>query len=319
MATGIIVHQLLMFAILIGIGALAYWRKVISDEAKGSLARIIINLTLPLLIFSTFSNIDYDPKLIRNGVIVFSLAFVNFGVLYFVGNLSSRFLKLPHRQQVVHSLHTMLGNTVFVGFPLLDALFPGGIGIFYGAMYELASNAVTFTFSIYKLNKGEQKGGWKSLINMNTGAIALGIAFLLLGIKLPTVVGTPLELLGKTTSPLSMVYIGAMLASMNLRKAVFQKSIFVLSFNKLFFVPVLLSFLYLLIMRYLGFYLGQEAFFVLMLQAAMPCQTVMVVLAHQYGKDDVLAAANLFVTTLLSVVSLPLVYLALELFWNYLT
>lgn len=316
MATGIIVNQLLMFSILIGMGAIAYWRKIISPEAKDNLAKIIINLTLPLLIFSTFSNMEYSPLLIRNGVIVFAMAFLNFGVLYGVGEISSRLLGLPHKQRVVHSLHTMLGNTVFIGFPLLDALFPGGVGIFYGAMYEMASNIVTFTFGIYKLDSETSRGGWRRLLNMNTGAIMLGMVFLLLGLKLPQVIGIPFEMLGKTTTPLSMVYIGVMLASINIRKAISQKSIFVLSFNKLFFVPILLAAVYLLIFSLVGIPLSRESFFVLMLQTAMPCQTVLVVLAYTYKKDEILAAANLFVTTLISIVSLPVVFFFLDLFWK---
>lgn len=316
MATGIIVNQLLIFSILIGMGAIAYWRKVISSEAKDNLAKIIINLTLPLLIFSTFSNMEYSPLLIRNGLIVFALAFLNFGILYGVGEFSSRVLGLPHKQRVVHSLHTMLGNTVFLGFPLLDALFPGGVGIFYGAMYEMASNIITFTFGIYKLDSESKRGGWRRLLNMNTGAILLGMVFLLLGIKLPQVIGIPFEMLGKTTTPLSMVYIGVMLASINIRKAIFQKSIFVLSFNKLLLIPTLLSLVYLLFFSYIGMPLSREAFFVLMLQTAMPCQTIMVVLAFTYKKDEILAAANLFVTTLISIISLPVVFYILELFWK---
>ncbi len=316
MATQIILNQLLIFGILIAIGALAYWRKIITPTIKNNLARIVIDLTLPFLILSTFINIEYEPHLIRNGLLVFVLAFVNLFAFYWLGHLSSKILGLKPNQATVHSLHTMLGNIVFLGFPLLDALFPNGIGVFYGAVYQLASNLVTFTFGVYKLSSGTEKSGWKSLLNTNTIALVLGGLILGLGIAVPSALKVSFESLGRCTSPLSMVYIGAMLASMNIHRALLQKSIYVLSINKLLLIPFILATLFLLIFNLLGISISRDAFFVLMLQAAMPCQTIVVVLSHRYGGDHQLAGANLFVSTLLSIVSLPLFYFILEWLWT---
>lgn len=315
MATEIILRQLLIFAILIVIGALAYWRKIVTAEIKNNLARIVIDVTLPFLIFSTFTSMEYEPKLIRNALLIFLLAFVNLFVLYSIGKLSAKILGLKGPQEIVHSLHTMLGNIVFLAFPLLDALFPNGLGVFYGAVYQLASNFVTFTFGVYKLSSGTQKSGWKSLINVNSIALALGAGVMLLGFSMPNVVKVSFESLGKCTSPLSMVYIGAMLASMNIKRAVLQKSIYVLAFNKLLLVPSLLAITYRYGLDLIGVDIAKEAFFVIMLQAAMPSQTIVVVLAHRYNSDHQLAGANLFVTTLLSIVTLPYIYFLLEWIW----
>ncbi|MFP4556188.1 MAG: AEC family transporter [Bacteroidales bacterium] len=316
MATQIILNQLLIFGILIAIGGFAYWRKIITPTIKNNLARIVIDLTLPFLILSTFINIDYESHLIRNGMLVFLLAFINLFAFYWLGQLSSKLLGLKPSQATVHSLHTMLGNIVFLGFPLLDALFPNGIGVFYGAVYQLASNLVTFTFGVYKLSAGTEKSGWKSLINTNTIALTLGILIFGLGITVPSALNVSFQSLGKCTGPLSMVYIGAMLASMNIQRTLLQKSIYVLSINKLLLIPFILAAIFLLVFSALGITISREAFFVLMLQAAMPCQTIVVVLSHRYGGDHQLAGANLFVSTLLSIVTLPLFYFILEWIWT---
>ncbi|HZJ74342.1 MAG TPA: AEC family transporter [Perlabentimonas sp.] len=308
MATEIIVRQLLIFGIVIGIGALAYWQKIISPEIKNNLAKVVIDITLPFLIFTTFANMEADASVLKNGLLVFALTFVNLFVFYLVGNLSSRLLKLKKPQQTVHTLHTMFGNIVFLGFPLLDALFPNGIGIFYGAMYQLASNTITFTYGVYKLSAGTQKSGIKSLINLNTIALFLGAIVLLLPIKLPSFLNVSLSSIGQCTSPLSMIYIGAMLASMGIKSAIKQKSIYLLSLNKLLIVPLALAAIYQLAINALGINLSEEAFFVIILQAAMPCQTIIVVLSQRYKGDYILAGANLFVTTLLSIATLPVVF-----------
>lgn len=316
MATEIILRQLLIFGILMGIGALGYWRKIITPEMKNNLARVVIDVTLPFLIFSTFANMEANPKILQNGLLVFGLAFVNLLVFNLVGKLSSRILGLKAPQATVHTLHSMLGNIVFLGFPLLDALFPGGVGVFYGAMYQLASNTITFTYGVYKLSAGTQKSGWKSLINPNTIALLLGALVLLLAIPIPKVVTISFESLGRCTSPLSMIYIGAMLASMSIGKAIKHKSIYLLSLNKLVLIPSILAILYLSTLNFLGVNISKEAFFVIILQAAMPCQTIVVVLSHRYNGDHQLAGGNLFVTTLLSIVTLPLVFAVVQWVWN---
>lgn len=312
MATEIILKQLLIFGILVGIGALAFWRKIITTEIKNNLSRLVIDVTLPFLIFTTFANMESSEKLLRNGLLVFVLAFVNLAFLYLLGTFSSRTARLKGQQETIHTLHTMFGNIVFLAFPLLDALFPGGIGVFYGAVYQLASNTITFTYGVYRLSSGTQKSGWKSLLNYNTLALGIGAIILVLGVKLPFPVKVAFEGLGKCTGPLSMVYIGAMLAGLNIRKAILNPTIYLLSFNKLILGPIVLAVFYFFSLRALGIEMNTVAFYVLILQAAMPCQTIVVVLSHRFNSDYQLAGANLFVSTILSVFTLPVIYLFLD-------
>jgi len=312
MATGIIINQLLIFGLLMIVGAIASKRNILNDTSKDFLARIIIDITLPFLIFSTFSHLEFDIKLFTNGLFVFILAFVNLGILYLVGSLSSFAQKLNKSQAMVHTLHTMFGNIVFLGFPLFDALFPGGIGVFYAAVYQLASNSLTFTYGIYRLSSGTQKSGWKSLLNANTGAIVLGSLVLISRIHLPSFVIDAFSGLGKCTSPLSMVYIGALLAGMNIRKSFKTLSVFVISMNKLLIVPLVLGLAYVMLIKGLHIEIAREALFVLVMQAGMPCQTIIVVMTRRYGGDYHLAASNLFVSTIFSILTLPLLYLFLE-------
>jgi len=315
MATEIIINQLLIFGILFIVGVLASKLKLLTSEAKDILARIIIDITLPFLILSTFSNLEFNVNLFKNGIFVFVLTFVNLLVLYSIGSFSSFLQRLKPQQTTVHTLHTMLGNIVFLGFPLFDALFPGGIGVYYAAVYQLASNSVTFTYGIYRLSSGTQKSGWKSLINVNTGALFLGIIILVIGIKLPQPMLDAFTGLGKCTSPLSMVYIGALLAGLNFKSAFKKVSVYLVSVNKLVFAPILLGLIYAYLVRILGFDVSREAFFVLVMQAGMPCQTIVVVMSRRYGGDYELAASNLFITTLFSVLTLPLLYIALDKIW----
>lgn len=312
MATQIIIEQILVFAFLAVVGVIAQKTGIFSEESRRSLARIIIDITLPFLIFSTFTHVEFTPALMQNAAIVFVLVFVNLAVLFGAGTLSSKMLKLGRQQADVHTLHTMFGNIVFLGFPLFDALFPKGIGVFYAAIYQLASNSVTFTYGIYRLSGGTQKQPWKRLLNLNTAALALGIVVMSAGIKMPELVSNTFTNVGKCTSPLSMIYIGALLASMKLNSSFKNISIYVLSINKLIIVPVLLAILYLFAFHFLEITLSREAFIVLTMQVGMPCQTIVVVMSQRYNSDFKLAAGNLFITSLLSLLTLPLLFVVID-------
>ncbi len=316
MATNIILNQLFILGVLALVGAMATKARILTNETKDTLARIIIDVTLPFLIFSTFSRLEFDIRLIGNGLVVSALALVNLGFLFLLGSLSSHILHLNRQQGTIHTLHTMFGNIVFLGFPLFDALFPGGIGVFYAALYQLASNTVTFTYGIYRLSSGAQKSGLKSLLNVNTGALLLGIVVMVSRIQLPKPLMDAFSGLGKCTSPLSMVYIGALLAGMNFKNAIKTGSVYLLALNKLVIAPLVLGFSIMFLLKSLGIEIAREAFFVLVMQAGMPCQTIVVVMTRRYGGDYQLATSNLFITTIMSVLTLPFVYLFLNGIWG---
>ncbi|HRX32167.1 MAG TPA: AEC family transporter [Tenuifilaceae bacterium] len=316
MGSSIIIHQILIFGLLMLIGVIAKKAKVISEEGNDVLSRVIIDITLPALILTTFLKLDYNAEMMLNGVAVFCLAYVNLLIMFLIGTISSRTLKLNPSETTVHTLHTMFGNIVFLGYPLLDALFPGGLGVFYAAAYQLASNSITYTYGIYRLSSGNQKGRIKRLFNINTIALILGFTLMMCKVKIPGYIVDGLNGLGKVTSPLSMVYIGALLAGMSIKNSFKTTSIYVISFTKLLLIPILLALTYKFALELLGVQVSTTAFSVLIMEAAMPCQTIVVVMSRRYNGEYKLAAGNLFVTTVLSIFTLPLIYRFLEYIMN---
>lgn len=120
------------------------------------------------------------------------------------------------------------------------------------------------------LSAGVQKSKLGNFFNINTIALLLGILLMVLKVKLPAFILEPISSLGKCTSPLSMVYIGALLAGMNLKSTFKTTSIYVLTINKLI-IPLLLGFIYSFLRRSFNLNLSIEAFVVLVMQAnAMP-------------------------------------------------
>ena len=313
--SGIIIHQIAILGIMVLVGVIGTKARIIDQFLKDGIARLVFNITLPLMIITTYAKTDLTPELLLNGALVILLSLISFFVLFLLGAGSTRLQRLNSRQGTINTLHTMFGNSVFLGFPLLNALFPGGEAIFYATLFFLVSNSVMWTFGVYIFCRENGNGAstnMKQLLNPNTISFVIGIFIMLIHFEIPALIMTPLYGMGQTTNYLSMLYIGAMLAQTNIRGTIARRSIYILSFNKLISGPVLLAVFFVLIMRVFHIEISPLAFSVVILQAGMPCMALVVVLAKKFGADDYLATENLFISTILSILTLPALYLFIQ-------
>jgi predicted permease len=315
MAFVTIFQQILVLAIIAVIGVLSVRFKILNNDAKNAIEKIVFFITLPLLIITKLASLEITGQILKNGfqVIVFTYVILVFQIV--IGKVSSRWFNLNPSQKTIHLMHTFLGNIVFLGFPLLDALYPGGEAILYAALYQLVMNTVLWTYGIQQLNPAKEKGlfqSLKKLFNPNTIALLIGLSLMILKLKLPGVLDVSLGGVGKATLPLAMIYIGILLATTKLKETVKKWDVLFLSINKLVIIPVLLIILLKAILSYTPFQLNGIAVAVLILEAAMPCMTILVILAKRYGADDQKAMENFFISTVLSVLTLPFIIFLIE-------
>lgn len=310
-----IIDQIAFLGILAICGILAYRFKILNNSAKEVFNKLVFYITLPLLIITKLSSLTFTNEILRNGLLVILGTYFILFVQIIVGRLSAKIFKLEQAQATIHSLHTMLGNIVFLGFPLLDALFPGGEAILYAAIYQLAMNTVMWTYGVYVLNPASGENGFKNirkLANPNTIALSIGLLMMIFGIRFPQLLQVSLGGLGQTTLYLAMIYIGILLAQIKIRDMLNRFDVFALSFNKLILLPIIFIFLFRFLIEVLNLQMNNIAFSVLILEAAMPCMTILVLLAKQFGADDELAMKNFVVSTILSLISLPFILYLLQ-------
>jgi predicted permease len=319
MENDIILYQIGVLAILVVVGVFATKVKVITEKVKDGIASIVFDITLPLLIITTFVRIDLSPDILRNSGLVFLFTYLALGLMYLTGNLSALLSRLKGSKRAVFINHHMFGNIVFLGFPLMDALFPGGEGLLYAAIFQLASNSVMWTLGVWiflKGNGGKRREVLKNLLNANTIAFFIGLTLMFIRMEVPDIIFEPLHGLGKSTIYLSMLYIGAMLTYTSVRGIFRKPYVFIVTFNKLLLVPLVLA----LVIHFLSGWLfpsfGEVAQQVLILEASMPCMATIVVMAKKFGSDDRLATENVFVSTVFALVTIPLVYAVLQMLWS---
>lgn len=316
MPVEIILNQILILAIIAIAGALASRAGVITRDAKDFLARIIFNITLPSMLLTNFSRLDVTPKLVINSIQVLVMAVVIIFFMYAVGHATSKLLKLKKEESAIFRLHSMMGNIIYLGFPVVHSLF-GQEGLLYASLFTIASNIIMWTAGVsiitnnLRISPSER---FKHILNLNTIAIITGFGLFLLNIKLPRLILEPIGGLGGTNTYLSMLYIGSVLWFARVGNIFRNKSIYILSLNRLIVVPLILTGLFYLAVIYLPVSFDKTVISVLILESAMPCMVNVVIMVKILGQDDTAAVANVFLSTLLSILTLPLILIFLTVF-----
>ena len=309
----IIFPQILILALLAIVGVAGSKAGVISPEGKDILAKIVFNITLPFMLLTNFSKIEVSPRLLTNSLSVLGLTcFVLFFML-FAGWLMTRLLKMKQSEAVIYKAHSALGNLVYLGFPLIFALY-GEEGLLYASIYQIVSNLFTWTVGVIILNQGKGSSlrhNLKHVFNLNTLAVSVGFTLFLFSIKLPLFLLEPMSGLGACTSYLAMLYIGAILFYSKKEGLFTNYIVYILSASKLLLVPIVIMLIFKAVSILALLKFDSLVVSVLILQAAMPCMVNVVIMAKIFGADDEFATTNVFVSTLLSIITLPLILLLL--------
>jgi malate permease and related proteins len=316
METRIIISQIFILAVVVLIGAIAAKLKVLTPASKDMLSKVIFNISLPLMLFTNFLKLEATPGLISNSFIVVSVS--GFVILFMLlaGWMTTRMFRIKGSEAAVFKAHSMFGNIIFLGFPLITALY-GAEGLLYASMFQLISNIIMWTVGVVVLTHGNGISWTKSLsrvINPNTIATLAGLLFFLFSVKLPDLLLKPLAELGSANTWLCMLYIGAMLAFSDVGGLLGKKSLYIISINRLILIPAILISVFAVFSSIIGLSADKMVVSVIILEASMPCMASVVIMAKEFDADDRLAVGNVFVSTILSILTLPFVLMAINRF-----
>ncbi|SHI02939.1 AEC family transporter [Clostridium grantii] len=292
----IINQVLVLFSIMI-VGYYARKRNIIYDEINKGLTQILLRITLPMLIVSSF-NFTYSPELMGDMAVVFLASFFIFIVLIIINKVL--FLKFENDKKAVLKFMTVFSNAGFIGFPILLSVY-GKIGVLYGAIFNINFNLFIWTYglSLYTGEKGLKniKG---LIINPGILAVIIGVVRVAFSIPVPSVIQGTLEMVGNMTTPISMIIIGAMLTEVKVKDIVKDLSLYYAIIIKLGVVP----FITMIIMRILS--IDPIIANTIIILEAMPTGTLCAIFAENTNNAPEYASKVVFITTLFSVITIPL-------------
>lgn len=304
MGFGVIAKQIAMLAVIMLVGFIGVKTKYIEADLKNSISKLVLRITLPLLNLTAITGQTLRADMLKNAavIIVAELCFV--AILFGIGLLGARLFRLPPATRAIHSCMSTFGNVIFLGYPLITALY-GQEGLFYAIVYALVNDGIVWTVGLLFIagtGEGKARAGLSKLINPNTIAFAVALIMLALGLKLPDALHETLATVGSMTTPLSMLFIGITLGTIPLKGIYKRYSIYVIVLFKMILLPAAMT---VLLMR---LPLDRTLLGVLLLEAAMPGQTVLTIIANEFGSDDRYAAECIFITTVFSLLTLPCLY-----------
>ena len=293
-------QQVAVLFLLIGTGMVAVKTGVLKLENKQALSNLLVYIIVPAMVVNSY-RMEFSAQILRNLLAAFGMSILSV-LLGTVITLLLTARKTGSRMPIFR-FACIFSNAAYMGFPLISALF-GSEGLLYASAYVTVFNILLWTLG-YGLVSGDSsvKEVARSLVRTPVlYAIVVGLGIYLLQIPLSALITQPLELLAGVNTPLSMLITGMLIAAGDVRSIVTDKHIWKLAGVRMLLIPAVCLGVFAL----LGLvHLGMSAQVVLLLECC-PAAAITSVFAVQFGHDEQFAAGCVVLTTLLSIVTLPL-------------
>lgn len=290
----------------IALGFLLYKMNILDDKVNTGFSRLLVEVACPFMIFANIISISGQNVTSKQDVYyVLLIGIVIYAILIPFSFLMVKLLRSPQRSVGVFQCLLLFGNVGFIGVPVSEAFF-GPVGVFYMALLNIHFNVLCYTYGLWLVTKDadtEFKFSAKRLLNPAIVSIIVALILFLLDIKFPEVVVSPISFIGNITSPLSLIVLGASIASYNLKEILSEWRIYVFTFIRMFIFPVAAFFIMKaifgpgLITNVTTLYLGT------------PAALITGMFAMAYGGDTKGATGGLAIMNILCIITIPGIYL----------
>ena len=293
---------------IIVLGYILQVRGWFGDDFGPNLSRLIMNVALPASIFvSVMKYLTLDKLISLSGGLLYT--FVAFTLGYIVAYIAVILFKVrPGRRGTM--INTFVNaNTIFIGLPLNVALF-GDQALPYFLIYYITNTISTWTLGVYLMTSDSKSGqsketskfDWKKLLPAPLVGFLVALLFLILRISIPDFATNTLTYVGNIVTPLSLIYIGIVLAKAGLNTIAFDKDTIVTLVGRFILAPLIM----LLVLKFFAPNMATAEFKTFMIQSATPALAVLPILANQ-GKGDVEFSTNVVtLSTVLFIVVIPI-------------
>lgn len=286
-----------MLIIIMVLGLFLARMGTITPEGRQLLTDLVINVTLPCSIVKAFL-IEFSMDILQSCITIFLAAIV----IQFLGMGLSHILYPGYEGQRKRVLQyaTICSNAGILGNPIAEGAF-GSIGLMYGSIYLIPQRSFMWSFGLTYFTVSPSR--WQLIKKILTHpciiAVELGLVLLIGQFQLPGVISATISSLGSANTSVSMLLIGAILSTVDLKKMVDRDSLYYCAV-RLILIPGLV---------YLGCRIaGLEEMVtgVSVLLSAMPAASVTAVMASKYQQDAPFAAKIVALSTILSMITAPL-------------
>ena len=290
-----VAQQVLILFILIGIGFITNKAGVFNKNAIKRLTDFMLDIVTPAVIINSFSR-KLDMVMLKGLAIVFIAAIA----IHIVNIFCSKAIihdRDKNRESVLR-MAMIFSNCGYMSFPLQNAIL-GSDGVFYGAAYVAVFNIALWTYGEYMMNRSYKFSPKKIILNPGILGTAAGLVIFFTSMPVPEVIATPIGYLADLNTPVAMVIIGFHLANAEFKIKGLNE---ILSIGfRLILSPVIM------IVGLLLFGIRGDVLIVCAIAASAPIAAATTMFANKFGADTPLSATLVSVSTVLSIITMPVI------------
>lgn len=300
----VVITQMIVLFLLVLAGFVARKLNLTNRDFDKTLSNLVIQVTCPsLIIASTMGDVMPERRLILPLLGVSALTY-----LFLIGLAYVLPYVIPCRreQRGMYSFMLAFANVGFIGYPIVASIF-GNSAVFYACILNSINTLTVFIWGVMFVAGGKLgRFDWKLLYSSPMIATYISILIVATGWRAPHFASQAFTLLGNMTVPSALLVIGSCMAGIPLKRMAGSKGVYVMSVFRLLLLP--LSLYYLLL--FIG--VDHQVAAINIILAGMPVASFGTMFCLKYGKDETVMSQGTFITTLLSVISIPILAMMVQ-------
>ena len=302
----LLMEQIIQLFLMIFMGFLIVKAKLLNSEDSKILSIIVLYLIIPCVIINAFQ-VDYTPQTVKGLLIALAGSVMTQVILLIVVSILGRVFHL-NEVEVASIYYSNSGNLIV---PIVMFIL-GKEWVLYGCVFMSVQLVFIWTHC-KKIISQESAYDWRKIVlNINMISIAIGIVLFLTRIHLPEDINSTLSAVGSMIGPASMIVTGMLFAGMDFKQIFASRRVYFVTFLRLIIVPtialVLIKFSHLASLSSNG----SKIMLIVFLAIITPSASTVTQMCQVYGNDSQYASAINVVTTLLAIITMPLMVMLFQ-------
>ena len=293
--------MVVLFIIVI-LGYVACKLGYMGDKFDKKLSSIVVDITCPLLVLSSVMGDELPDRTLILPLL--GVGFLTYILLLVFGFWVPRLITKNHDDQGMIGFALMFANVGFIGYPIVSSIF-GPHAVFYAALLNMPNTFFIFTAGVM-LIKGEyslKQFNPKVLVSPAMLGAFLAAIIVALGIHTPDIIARPVTMVGNITVPAALMIIGSSMAKLRIREIIGSPKVYITALLRLTIVPLSIYFLF----KACG--VSDLVNNINTVVIAMPVASFGTMFCLKYGRNPSLITETTFITTLGSIITIPLITL----------
>ena len=297
-------ENILSMALMVMMGFVATKKKILKEEDTAVLSAVCLYLVCPCLLLSSFQielTADKVHNLILTGVAAVAVHLV-YIILTWLINKKIRLKPVEYTSLI----YSNAGNLIL---PLVSAVL-GPEWVFYACAYLTVQTTLFWTHAVLILGGKDKINVKKIILNPNIIALFFSLILFFFNIRLPKIVNNAISAVGGMVGPISMIIVGIIMGSVDLKKVFSNGKSYLVCFGRLILYPLIMILILWASRAYVAFPEIKSLFVVTLLAAAAPSASSIVQVAKIYDRDTVRASViNVMSVALCIITMLSLIHI----------